>query len=108
MLNHQMPKSEAEVKTHPASPKSRLGGPASKVKTKDNPDSFSQMVEVVCYCQWHRMFFLESDFMEQTNQKKIHFVLDKHAKNDHPYEMPFFNVRAANLKNNKFELIAEY
>ena len=55
------------------------------------------------------MFFLESDFMEQTNQKKIHNVLDKHAKDNHFYgRKPFFSVRAANFRHNKFEMVPEY
>ena len=94
-----MHKSEAEGKTHLLS---------KAEDKKEQQASFSQMVEVVCYCQWHRMFFLKSDFMEQMNQKEIHSVLDKHAKNDHPFKMPVFSVRTANLENNKFEMTPEY
>ena len=89
-----MPRLEAEEQTPQVSNQIR----------KKKQVSFSQMVEVTCFCQWHRMFFLKSDFMDDKNREDIHLVLEKHAKIEHPTAQPFFNVRTANYSNNKFQI----
>lgn len=46
--------------------------------------------------------------MNEVNQKQIHSVLNKHAKDTHSYDPPLFNVRTADFKNNRFEITSEY
>jgi hypothetical protein len=54
--------------------------------------TLKQIVEVVCFCGWQTMLFLESDFSKDDNQKKIFDLTDKHAHTAHQGYEVFKNV----------------